>query len=167
MNEYDLIIEALANGVPDEEISQILNENKFDENHRETQSFYLLTFEQYMDECAAYSFDGWKDISIYGEPVIEKFWVEFILLCPAKFDYEGGTKRILGEYNQNKAVIKKTRDGRNLLKLRILRSILDEIEENNRKLARKKAEEAGYAPVKDQDKEEEGGFDNDDFNDSF
>ena len=165
MSEYDLIVEALTSGAPEDEITSIITEGKFDDEHRESQNFYLLMFEQYLDECSAYSFEGWSDISIYGEPKIEKFWFEMKILAPEKFDYEGGVKRVLGNYNQNKATIKSLNDGRKIVKLRILRSILDEIEENNRKIARKEAEDQGYAPQE----EEQGAEDqmDDGFGDEF
>lgn len=154
MNEYDLIIEALNNGAPEDEITSLLNEGKFDEEHRETQDFYILLFEQYMDECSTYSFEGWDEIYIYGEPRIEKFWIEIKLLAPDNIDYEGGIKRMIGTHNQNKAEIKSLNTGNKLIKLRILRSLLDEIEENNRKLARKEAEEQGYAPKEEPENEQ-------------
>jgi len=166
MTEFDILIEALSNGAPEEEITDLLTESKFGDEHRESQNFYLLMFEQYLDECSAYSFEGWDDMSVYGSPIIEKFWFELQLLTPIKFDYSGGIKRVLGLNNENKATSKKLSDGRTVLKIRILRSILDEIEDNNRKIARKEAEDQGYAPKEDeedQQNDQDDGFGNDPF----
>jgi hypothetical protein len=159
MEDFDILIEALTNGAPEDEVTDILNENKFDEEHRETQSYYLLLFEQYIDECSAYSFKGWDDLKVYGEPKIEKFWFEVKLLAPDNIDYESGIKRILGQYKQNKAVMKTINNGSKIIKIRILRSILDELEDRNRKLARKEAEDQGYAPQEEPPQDNQQGGD--------
>lgn len=162
MTEYDLIIEALVADAPTDEITEILAEGKFDDDHKENQNFYLLMLEQYIDECSCYTFKGWEDIKFYGGPVIEKYWIEFKIITPDEFDYEGGMRRLLGKNREHKAAIKKIRDGGSMIKLRILRSTLDDLEEQNRKIARKEAEEQGFAPA-----EEAEDMSQDDMDDPF
>lgn len=153
MSEYDLIIEALVNGAPEKEVTDVLTEGKFDDNLRDTQNLYVLLFEQYVDECSCYAFKGWENLKIRGRPVIEKYWVEIELVAPQEFDYEGGVSRLLGKNKENRSKITKTSDGTPILKVRILRSLLDQLEEENQRIARREAEDQGYAPKSDDEPE--------------
>ena len=160
MSEYDLIVESLAGGAPLDDITTILSEGKFDDEHRESQHFYLMMMEQFLDDCSCYAFKGWKELKIYGRPIIEKYWIEIVFIAPDKFDYENGVKRVLGKYKENKSTVKKLANGKTVMKLRILRSILDNIEDENRRIARKEAEDQGLGPEEkdEEDQDQEDGF---------
>ena len=158
MNDYKLLVETLS-GAPLDQVLEVLTESKFDDEHRENQNFYTLMMEQFIDECSCYAFEGWEDLEVWGRPYIEKFWVEFKLIAPEKFDFDSGARRIIGKDKENKITLEPAQDGRKVITLRILRSILDKLDEENQKHARKKAEERGLVPDAEPQNQEEDEFD--------
>jgi hypothetical protein len=169
MKEFEHIIEALLANAPIEEIVdfitedsgllekkyELLTEANHADEHRETQNFYTLMFEQYLDEQHCYTYEGWDELLFLERPKVEKYWVKFQLVCPVTFDFEGGAKRLRGKNKENVVQSTTTNDGKKILKVNILRSLLDELEDENRRIARKEAEEQGLMPDQGQDEEQD------------
>jgi len=89
---------------------------------------YLMKFEQYLDDHDVYMFDGWEDSAIPEKPSVEKFWCTFYLLVDEGADIKGGAARIINDQEaQNKVQVKEV-EGGTILKIRILKRILDKME---------------------------------------
>jgi len=92
---------------------------------------YLMKFEQFLDDHDVYLFDGWEDASIPAKPVIEKFWCTFYLIVAGDADLKGGAARIVNDKEaQNKVQTKEHGDG-HLVKIRILKRLLDKMEDED------------------------------------
>lgn len=92
---------------------------------------YLMKFEEYLDDHDIYLFDGWEHAEVIGQPVVEKFWVTVWLRTKPKTDLRGALRLINDKEGQNSVKYKKLDDGRHLLKFRILKRYLDQIEKRN------------------------------------
>ena len=95
---------------------------------------YLLKFEEYLDDHDIYLFDGWEDCVICYAPRIDKFWCTFFLWCPKGTDLRGALRITNDKEGQNEVNQKRTEDG-HILKFRILRRYLDEVEKKNQERA--------------------------------
>ncbi len=106
--------------------------------------FYMMMIEQLIDDYSCYAFPGWEDGSFYGAPRIGKFHVEVDMKFPKGLDM-APLRRIRGKNNENRILFKRDEDsGEITLRLRILRSQLDEIENRNRRIAKAKVDKIGY-----------------------
>lgn len=106
---------------------------------------YLMKFEEYLDEHDVYLFDGWEDAEILAPPLVEKFWCNFLLRTKKGTDLRGALRVVNDKEGQNQVKYKKLEDGRHVLKFRILKRYLDQIEARNKErsdqLSDKKLEE--------------------------
>lgn len=87
---------------------------------------YLLLLEEYLDAMDVYLFDGWEDAAIVAPPMIEKFWVTYLLRVCSKTDLTGA-RRIKDAMKQGDVRVKKFNGGY-LVKLLVLRRDLDKLE---------------------------------------
>jgi hypothetical protein len=127
------------------EVASILTESA-EQIAEETDAMsYLMKLEEFLDDCGVYSFKGWEDAIVISEPNIEKFWVGFDFLVPKDTDLEASL-HISGRDREAKVIVKK--EGSKLLvRIKVLRRILDEIEFRNRKEAEKEAKEVANTPT--------------------
>lgn len=138
---YKQIVESMVGEAPDDEISEILKES-YDLDNESSQMNYLFRMEQFFDDNDIYAFDGWQDGVIYGEPEISKFWFKVDILFPPKLDLDAAI-RIIGKHNENRIGIKRLSDNRFIVRVHILRHVLDDIERENRKESAKEARLVG------------------------
>lgn len=101
---------------------------------------YLIKFEEYLDDHDLYLYDGWNEARLLAKPNVDKFWVTFIVFCKKGIDLRGALRIVNDKEGQNEVKAKKVRDG-HVLKFRILKRYLDEIERRNRLKAEQEAEE--------------------------
>lgn len=106
---------------------------------------YLLKFEEFLDDCGIYTFKGWEDARILKDPDIGKYWVTVDMLLPSGASLEAAA-HIAGRDTDAKITHKKTDDGV-IVKVKIIRNRLDDIEIRNRKAAEKDAQEIKSAPL--------------------
>jgi len=92
---------------------------------------YIMMFEEFLDQHDIYLFKGWDKASLFGSPVVEKFWITIRLLVNDDTDLRGA-KRVKDAMKQGDVVIKKTTDGRKVVEFSILKRDLDQIEETNK-----------------------------------
>lgn len=150
---YQNIAELLLTEAPADKITHILKEAAWTEETKHDQMFYLLMFEQYLDECSVYAYDGWDDVEVIDAPVIEKYHVTVKLKFNTKLD-KRSLIRLVGIENENDfSEIKE--DGETYYLFRVLRSMLEDMEEDNRKRANKEAVEYGYKPSPQQEEQPE------------
>ena len=95
---------------------------------------YLLKFEEYLDDHDVNLFDGWEDIEIHHRPIIKKFWAIFDVYCPEGTDLRGAL-RITSDHEGQNEVGEKKVEGGTILRFKILRRYLDEIEKRNQEKA--------------------------------
>lgn len=145
MDDYsaeEMLIEAMLGSAPVEELVDALTESHFREEKQETQMEYLYLLEQFFDDCSVYAFKGWEEGVVLGAPTVSKFWVECDIKFPPTLDLDGA-RRLLGKNKQNKIRVKQT-DANVTIRFKILRSMLDAIEDQNRIDAKKDADNEGY-----------------------
>lgn len=145
MDDYsadEMLVEALLGGAPEDELADALTESHFREEKQETQMEYLYLLEQFFDDCSVYAFDGWEEGVVLAAPTVSKFWVECEIKFPPTLDL-AGARRLLGKNKQNKIKVKET-DVDTTVRFKILRSMLDAIEDQNRIDAKKEADSEGY-----------------------
>lgn len=116
---------------------------------------YLLKFEQYLDEHDIYLFDkpgvkGWTDGMIQHRPKISDYWVVIYMTVPKTTDLRAATRLIGDKEAQNEVKYKQNEDGSYLIKFRILRRLLDKIEQANKMRAEEIADRED--PTMDPDK---------------
>lgn len=95
---------------------------------------YLLKFEEYLDDHSTYLFTGWEDAEVVKPIKIEKYWCTFYLKVGPKTDFRGAL-RIRNDKEGQNSVGRKQIDGGWLVKFRILRRYLDQIETYNKERA--------------------------------
>ncbi len=95
---------------------------------------YLLKFEEYLDDHDVYLFDGWEECQICYKPRVDKFWCTFFVFCPEGTDLRGALRLTNDKEGQNEITQKRVDDG-HILKFRILRRYLDEVEKKNQERA--------------------------------
>lgn len=137
----------IENGDPEmiSEVASILTESAEQVAEETDAMSYLMKLEEFLDDCGIYSFKGWEDAIVLSEPDIQKFWVSFDFLVPKDTDLEASL-HISGKDREAKVIVKK--EGTKLLiRIKVLRRILDEIEFRNRKEAEKDAKEVASAPT--------------------
>lgn len=101
---------------------------------------YLMKFEEYLDDHDIYLYDGWEESRVIAKPKVDKFWVTFVLFCQKGIDLRGALRVVNDKEGQNEVKAKKVQDG-HVLKFRILKRYLDEIERKNKQKAEQEAEE--------------------------
>lgn len=121
------------------EVADILAEDILDPSKERDQFNYLMRIEQYFDECDLYAYDGWADAEISRAPDIEKFWVTVDLYVEKDTDMAGAL-RIRGKEEQNDVRVAPWGKGK-IVRCRILRRILDGIEDRNRRMAAKEVQD--------------------------
>jgi hypothetical protein len=92
---------------------------------------YIMLFEEFLEQHDIYLFKGWDTASIFGSPVVEKFWVTIRVLVDDNTDMRGAS-RINNAMEQGGVVIKKTSDGQRVVEFSILKRDLDQIEKTNK-----------------------------------
>jgi hypothetical protein len=127
------------------EVASILKESA-DLTAEETDSMsYLMKLEEFLDDCGIYIFDGWEEAIVLKEPEIEKFWVIFDFILPKGADLEAAS-HISGKNREAKVYLRKVEDKR-IIRIKVLRRILDEIEFRNRLEAEKDAKPVADSPL--------------------
>lgn len=112
-----------------------------DEPRREI--FYMMMIEQLIDDFSCYAFDGWGGGGFVGAPRINKFHVIVDMKFPKNLDM-APVRRLKGKNEENKVLFKRLDSGEIMLRMRFLRSQLDEIEDRNRRIAKAKVDTVGY-----------------------
>lgn len=151
---YETLTNSLLGTAPEVEVSKILAEGYELENESTIMS-YLFRVEQLFDDNDVYLFDGWIDGEVIGPPDIGKFWITTEMRFPKELDLEGAA-RIIGKDKKNFVGVKKLDDGSYMLKIKILRHELDDMERDNRLSAARNARlfgEPGAAAEHDSDLE--------------
>ena len=101
---------------------------------------YLMKFEEYLDDHDINLFDGWEDAEVICQPKVDKFWVTVYLKTPPHCDIRGA-KRILNDKEaQNEVKGKKLPDGSHILQFKVLRRLLDAVEQTNKEKAKEIAD---------------------------
>ena len=127
------------------EVASILKESA-DLTAEETDSMsYLMKLEEFLDDCGIYIFDGWEEAIVLKEPEIEKFWVTFDFILPKNADLEAAS-HIAGKNREAKVFLRKIEDKR-IVRIKVLRRILDDIEFRNRLEAEKDAKPVADSPL--------------------
>jgi hypothetical protein len=135
---YEDVARCILGGAPAEEVAGIISEgidDEIDPNTAAELSFlaYLLKFEEFLDSVDIYAFEGWEHGEVLGHPKIGRFWIVVDLVLPEKTDLEGGM-RIIGKEGQNRVLVAR-RGGHWIVRCKVLRRVLDEIEIRNRREA--------------------------------
>ena len=170
MKDFKLITAALIEDVEPSKITEVINddarfvltEDQIDDQHIEDQWIYLLLAEQYLDDCSVYAYEGWDDCSVVGAPSIESYYFSFNIVCTGDLDLDS-LDRIRGKDGENLVNVGRNEEGNILIKIKLRRGLLDRIEDENAKRARKKAEAQGLKPPEaqeaDQKQDDMGGMD--------
>lgn len=168
MKDYALITAAIIDNVEPIKITEIieehndlstvgrlmLNEDQIEDQHIEDQWIYLLLAEQYLDNCSVYAYDGWDECSVIGAPKIEAYYYSMNIVCKGELDLDS-LDRIRGNDGENLVNVGRNQDGDTLIKIKLRRGLLDRIEDENAKRARKKAEAQGLKPPEAQETDQE------------
>ena len=104
---------------------------------------YLLCMEEFLDDCHVYAFEGWDKAVIASLPKIGKYWFTCDLFVPQTTDFRAA-RRIRGKNSENKIFYKEDGD-KYIVRLKILRRVLDSITEKNMAYAEKNANIGPYA----------------------
>lgn len=141
---YETITECLLNGAPAGQLAEILSEEIVDKGDQgewveDSYQGYMLKIEEFLDDADIYAFDGWEEAELIGHPHISRFWVVCDLLLPKKTDLQGGL-RLIGKDNENRVLFKK-KDHQWIVRLKILKRTLDEIQKKNQGEAQRRAKE--------------------------
>ena len=102
---------------------------------------YLIKFEEYLDDHDVYLFDGWEQAVIIDQPEIEKFWCTFYLQLNKNSDLRGAKRIMNDKEGQNSVKKKQLDDGKTILKIKILKHYLDDIEKKNKQKAKDLSDE--------------------------
>ena len=105
---------------------------------------YLTKFEEYLDNHDITLYDGWDDAIILHSdysPNVRKFWFEVDLKVSKDTDLKGALRIKNGKESQNKVLVKKLKNGEFIVRFKILKRYLDELEEQNKTKAQSKAEQ--------------------------
>ena len=92
---------------------------------------YLLKFEEYLDDHDLYLYDGWEDVQVLGKPEVQRFWVVVNMLAHKKTDLAGIQRIKTDQDGQNQIRVKKLKDGSMIIQVKILRRLLDRVEEKS------------------------------------
>lgn len=94
---------------------------------------YLILFEEYLDQHDIYMFKGWKDekTKIVGKPAIGKFYFTAFIEIAKGTDLRG-IKRIADANSKTRISAKKKKDGSMILKVEMLKGLLDKIDADNK-----------------------------------
>lgn len=92
---------------------------------------YLLKFEEYLDDHDLYLYDGWEDVQVLGKPQVQRFWVVVNLWAAKDVDLAGIHRIKTDQDGQNQIKVKKLKDGSMVIQVRILRRLLDRVEEKS------------------------------------
>jgi len=92
---------------------------------------YLLKFEEYLDDHDLYLYDGWEDVQVLGKPQVQRFWVIVNLWASKDVDLAGIQRIKTDQDGQNQIKVKKLKDGSMVIQVRILRRLLDRVEEKS------------------------------------
>lgn len=105
---------------------------------------YLLKLEEFLSERGIYAFEGWEDAVLYGSPKIERFWIvtDWLLSDTRAF---GAVPRIEKD-GRAKVLVAKKKEAF-LVRIKVHRQVLDEIERKNRKEAEEEAEAIAAEPA--------------------
>ena len=139
------VVDMLINGDVEQAEEHLLNENQEQQIVRamggdRMPMNYLLKFEEYLDDHDIYLFDGWQDCVVCYKPKIDKFWTTFYLFCPKGTDLRGALRVTNDKEGQNEVKQKKIHGG-HILKFKILRRYLDEVEKKNQERAEELSDE--------------------------
>jgi len=125
-------VDLLLNGKIDEAKQTLLVEAVQDQVLRaigETSLLnYMMKFEQYLDDHDIYMFDGWDDAEFVGKPKVETYWVTVYMQVGPKTDLRGAKRVIADKEAQNRVSYKELDDGGCLLRFKVLKRYLDQIE---------------------------------------
>lgn len=130
---YDDQINSIAQVILHETIEEKIIKNISDVSYLQ----YLMKFEQYTNNHDFALFGKeWDNAEIDLSKVkIDKFWVTIYLTVDAKTDLRA-VKRIMNDKeSQNQVKYKKLDDGRIMLKFKILKRYLDQIERDDKEKA--------------------------------
>ena len=129
----------LGDGAPPEGSSVIL-ETLIDYSIKTSdQMSYLLRFEEYLDDSGIYAYgEEWFECEIVNEPKVSSYWFVLDIMAPEGTDLRGARRVTRG--TKNTVLFKKMKHG-TLLRFKILRRELDNIESRNERRAEKDAEE--------------------------
>ncbi len=123
----------------------LLMENEEDRLTRKlgdnTLTNYLLKFEEYLDDHDIYLYDGWNTVQVLGRPRVQRFWVIVYLWVPKKVDVKGILRIKNDQEGQNQIKVKKMRDGSSVLEVKVLRRLLDKVEEKSQDEAEEVSDE--------------------------
>lgn len=144
-DEYRYLVESiLEDGEMVDVASDVLIEAETPVEEGRRDLFYMMMIEQLIDDYSCYAFEGWEDGGFLGAPRIGKFHVEIEMRFPKNLDM-APLRRIRGKNGENRIMFKRDDDtGDITLRLTILRSQLDEIENRNRRIAKAKIDKIGY-----------------------
>ena len=92
---------------------------------------YLLKFEQYLDDHDIYLYEGWDDVQILGKPEVQRFWFVCNMWVPKKTDLAGIGRIKTDQEGQNQIKVKKLQDGSRVIQVRVLKRLLDRVEEKS------------------------------------
>lgn len=92
---------------------------------------YLIKFEEYLDDHDIYLFKGWDKAVIVGKPKVEKFWTTIDVMVAPDTDLRGALRVVNDKEGQNKVSKKKTKEGV-IVRFKILKRYLDQIEQRNK-----------------------------------
>lgn len=113
----------------------LLMENEEDRLTRKlgdnTLTNYLLKFEEYLDDHDIYLYDNWEKAQVLGRPRVQRFWVVVYLWVPKDTDLRGMERIKTDQEGQNQIKVKKLKDGSRILEIKVLRRLLDKVEEKS------------------------------------
>ena len=129
----------------------LLMENEEDRLTRklgdDTLTNYLLKFEEYLDDHDIYLYDNWEKAQVLGRPRVQRFWVIVYLWVPKETDLRGMERIKTDQEGQNQIRVKKLKDGSRILEVKVLRRLLDKVEEKSQEEAEEVSnEKIGQSP---------------------
>lgn len=126
----------MEDGSPDVAVKLALMENEQDElltklGGSNTILRYLYRFQQYWEDHDLYLFDGWKEAKILAPISVEKFWVTITVVVPKGTELDGAKRLMTDKEAQNNVQYRKLDSGAYIVRFKILKRYLDEIDIDN------------------------------------
>lgn len=144
-DDWGAIVDLILSDEPDEAQHHLLVENEEEQilkamGGEKMPMNYLLKFEEYLDEHDIYLFDGWEEAQIVGKPQVDKFWCTFYVFCAKGTDLRGALRVKNEKEGQNQVKAKKA-EGGHIIKFKILKRYLDQVEQHNKQKAKQMSQD--------------------------
>jgi len=97
----------------------------------------LLKFESYLNSHDIYLFGNeWDNATILLNKLkVDKFWVTIYMVVDKKTDLRGAKRVVNDKEKQNEVKFKKLENGKTMIRFRILKRYLDQIEQDDKERA--------------------------------